>query len=187
LYDGFIFKLGANGRSILYSAYFGSNDLDVGNDVAVDENSNAYVVGTSFASSFPTTVGVFQETFAGGISDAFVAKITDDEGTTGTGGRVRAPRRVNFGRISMGATITKTFVVRNAGRQKLTGTINSVAAPYLIVEGGGPFALNRGQSVEVTVRFKPDQLGRTQRLLSISSTDNRRPTVNVTCDGRGRP
>ena len=64
----------------LYEVAFGANgpySTDEGNGIAVDDAGNAYVVGTTggLGTPFPTTPGAFQETFAGGLEDAFVVKI----------------------------------------------------------------------------------------------------------------
>src|SRR3989442_11110588 len=81
-------KLSADGKSLLYSTYFGSGGpalRDGANAVAVDSSDKAYVVGFSNSATFPTTVGVFQAVVAGPnpnpacgsqspCRDAFVAK-----------------------------------------------------------------------------------------------------------------
>jgi hypothetical protein len=54
-------------------------ERDQGTGIAVDSlpTPNAYVVGFTSSTNFPTTTGAFQTTFGGGTSDAFVAKITE--------------------------------------------------------------------------------------------------------------
>jgi CSLREA domain-containing protein len=63
--------------SLLYSTYLGGSAIDntqgaIG--IAVDSVGNAYVTGTTSSTDFPT-LHAFQGTFAGGESDAFVAKL----------------------------------------------------------------------------------------------------------------
>ena len=68
---------------LLYSTYLGGNDFDIGDDIAVDSDGNAYVVGTARSADFPTTPGAFQTTFRGAgmfLTDAFVTKL-NPEGT----------------------------------------------------------------------------------------------------------
>lgn len=63
--------------SLAYSTYLGGTVTDVIKDVALDALENAYVVGSTFSSNFPTTVGAL-DTSCGGcttFSDSFVAKI----------------------------------------------------------------------------------------------------------------
>jgi hypothetical protein len=58
-----------------YSTYLGGGGGDTGDAIAVDGAGNAYVTGETESFNFPTTVGAFQTSFAGGPSDAFVAKL----------------------------------------------------------------------------------------------------------------
>lgn len=55
-----------------YSTYLGGTSNDLGNGIAVDATGNAYVVGTTFSTNFPVSVGAFQTVGTG--YDAFVAK-----------------------------------------------------------------------------------------------------------------
>lgn len=94
------FKLGAYDRSralvidpvLTYATYLGGNNTDEANAVAVDEEGNAYIVGTTVSSNFPITPdssqssvnGVFQSRLAGFVTasyDAFVTKL-NPEGTS---------------------------------------------------------------------------------------------------------
>ena len=57
-----------------YSSYLGGNGDDQANGVAVDLFGNAYVVGYTSSTNFPTASAV-RGSFGGGTSDAFVAKL----------------------------------------------------------------------------------------------------------------
>ena len=73
----FVTKLNAAGTALLYSTYLGGSGGGVGLGVAVDQVGNAYVTGYTFGSGFPGTAGsIIQSMFGGGLTDAFVAKIT---------------------------------------------------------------------------------------------------------------
>jgi len=74
----FVTKLGPTGSSLVYSTYLGGSGEEEGNGIAIDSlpNPNAYVVGITNSTDFPTTAGAFQTTF-GGLEDAFVAQIID--------------------------------------------------------------------------------------------------------------
>ena len=80
---GFVTKLNPDGSQLIYSTFLsgtgGDNEVQ---GIAVDKMGNAYVSGFSNSSSFPTTLGAFQEEFQGianqGFGDAFVAKINPD-------------------------------------------------------------------------------------------------------------
>jgi len=80
-HDAFVSKLDPTGSLLIYSTYLGGIKTDSGNAIAVDTHDNAYVIGQTFSSNFPTTAGAFQPSFGGGgdgiMSDAFVAKIVN--------------------------------------------------------------------------------------------------------------
>jgi hypothetical protein len=86
--DAFITKLSAGGASILYSTYFGGDNLEYASAIAVDAAGSAYITGSAFYANVGTLpiVGGFQPNpgaggppFFGNI-DAFVAKVADDSG-----------------------------------------------------------------------------------------------------------
>jgi hypothetical protein len=88
----FVSKLSADGSTLLFSTYFGGEDLDGLGAMALDTEGNAYLTGYTRSVSFPTTAGAFQETFAGEIlgcetvfppvyyncEDVFVTKMATD-------------------------------------------------------------------------------------------------------------
>jgi uncharacterized repeat protein (TIGR01451 family) len=82
--DAFVTKLNASGSALVYSTYLGGpGDAvnvgdDFGNAIAVDSAGNAYVTGLTRSAAFPVTAGAFQQDFAGGAGDAFVAKLNAD-------------------------------------------------------------------------------------------------------------
>jgi Ca2+-binding RTX toxin-like protein len=72
--DAFVAKFDANGTRI-YSTYLGGSDSDLGTDIAVDSAENAYIVGFTSSTNFPTASPI-QEANAGGTYDAFVSKVS---------------------------------------------------------------------------------------------------------------
>lgn len=70
--DAFVTELSADGSSLVYSTFAGGGGADSGAGIAVDPAGNAYVVGTTSSSDFPTTNGAYQTGYAGGASDIFV-------------------------------------------------------------------------------------------------------------------
>jgi hypothetical protein len=83
--NAFVAKLNSSGSALLYSSYMGgrgSNLEDVGVAIKVDEAGYAYLTGST--ETFPDVisgtrfpiVNAFQPTHGGGVSDAFVVKLT---------------------------------------------------------------------------------------------------------------
>lgn len=73
-YDAFVTKLNASGSALVYSTFLGGFDLDDALGIAVDATGNAYVVGETGSTNFPTTSGAFSRTKSGEF-DAFLAKL----------------------------------------------------------------------------------------------------------------
>jgi len=72
--DAFVLELNPDGSSLAYSFYFGGNANDLGHGIALDAAGNAYIAGRTTSTNFPTA-DPLQPAFAGGPSDAFVAKV----------------------------------------------------------------------------------------------------------------
>jgi CSLREA domain-containing protein/uncharacterized repeat protein (TIGR01451 family) len=64
--------------TLVYSTYFGAQGA--GGNIALDGSGNMYILGTTGASTFPTTTGAYQTDYAGS-NDLFVAKL-NPTGTT---------------------------------------------------------------------------------------------------------
>ena len=76
-YDAFVTKISMSTSTLVFSTYLGGAGYDEGDDVAVDASGNVYVTGETRSAGFPTTSGVYQDTY-GGNSDAFVIKLNPD-------------------------------------------------------------------------------------------------------------
>ena len=80
--DAFVAVLNQAGNSLIYSTYYGETDTEEGNGIDVDQNGNAYLVGTSSSFGLPVP-NAAQDDNAGG-SDAFVARFNPNLSTTST-------------------------------------------------------------------------------------------------------
>jgi hypothetical protein len=60
--------------SVSYSTFLGGSADDTGAAIAVDPSGNAYVIGTTSSTDFPTTTGAFDRTLAT-APDIFVSKL----------------------------------------------------------------------------------------------------------------
>jgi hypothetical protein len=82
----FVTKINSTATAKIYSTYLNGSATGTsacaacGSSIAADAAGNAYVVGLTWETNFPTTVGAYQVTYGGGFHDAFVTKFS----STGT-------------------------------------------------------------------------------------------------------
>ncbi len=65
--DVFVTKLNPTGSALSYSTFLGGTAVDNGERIAVDAGGNAYALGFSSSTDFPTTPGAFDTTANGGF------------------------------------------------------------------------------------------------------------------------
>jgi hypothetical protein len=78
-YDAFVTAVNADASALLYSVYIGGKSKDYGYGIAVDSQTNVYVVGQTSSSDFEATnsalgIAAFQPKLSG-TNDAFITKI----------------------------------------------------------------------------------------------------------------
>ncbi|MCP4632406.1 MAG: hypothetical protein GY855_05730 [candidate division Zixibacteria bacterium] len=73
-FDIYVSKLNSFGNDIIYSTYLGGNNNENNFDLAVDGSGNAYTIGYTNSSNFPTEEA-YQATY-GGSGDAFISKLS---------------------------------------------------------------------------------------------------------------
>jgi len=76
-WDGFAFKLNAEGSDLVYSTYFGGWDYEGARTIAIDSQGNAYLGGDTTSDDFPTSSGAYDETY-NGERDGFLLKLNAD-------------------------------------------------------------------------------------------------------------
>ena len=103
--------------TLTYSTYLGGNDVDAGKGIAVDAAGNAYVVGITRSTNFPTA-NALQPTL-GGDGDAFVAKLNS------TGSSFVYSTYIGGGGDDVGTAIC----VDSAGNAYVTGETRSANFP----------------------------------------------------------
>lgn len=72
--DAYVFKLSADGSSLVFSTFLGGDQPDWGEGLALDAAGNIYVTGITYSTVFPTSATAFQKIYAGN-GDAFVVKL----------------------------------------------------------------------------------------------------------------
>ncbi len=118
--QAFVTKLNTNGAAWDYSTLLGGNDgADTGEGVAVDAAGNAYVVGHTLASNFPTTPGALRRT---GPRDAFVTKLAVSADLALTLNDLPDPVQVN-------GTLTYTLAVTNNGPDRAANVVVTDTLP----------------------------------------------------------
>jgi len=112
--DVFLFKLNPSGSALIYSTYLGGINSDVAHDVAVNRLSGeAYVVGQTFSSDFPNTIGAFKTVF--NVGEGFVTKF-NAQGSA-----------LSYSTFLASSTVVNDLLVDTNGNAYLTGqTISSV-------------------------------------------------------------
>jgi photosystem II stability/assembly factor-like uncharacterized protein len=80
--DAFVAKLNPSGTALIYSTYLGGDNQEEASKIAVDSSGNAYVIGSSGSTDFPTTPGSLQPAKTT-LFGNFVAKISAGGDTLG--------------------------------------------------------------------------------------------------------
>ncbi len=83
--DAWVTKFAPNGQSILYSTYLGADDDDQAKSIVADNNGNAYVLGITRSTNFPTLNAMQNSLGTGGVCyigstvrycyDSFITKL----------------------------------------------------------------------------------------------------------------
>jgi|GEM_PF-550080 len=71
--DGFVARLSSDCSELLYSTYLGGSSDETATDVALDNQGDIYVVGSTMSADFPVTARVVQRAL-NGVENAFITK-----------------------------------------------------------------------------------------------------------------
>ncbi len=74
VFDGFIAKFNPSGTALIYSTYLGGNGSEACYGLAVDAQGQVYLTSNTSSANFPVAGGLPQ-TYGGGASDVYVAKL----------------------------------------------------------------------------------------------------------------
>ncbi|MCX6832370.1 MAG: SBBP repeat-containing protein, partial [candidate division Zixibacteria bacterium] len=106
------------GNSLIYSTYLGGGDSDYGYGIAVDGSGNAYLMGRTYSSNFPT-LNPYQ-TYQGN-GDVFVTKLSS------TGNSLISSTYLGGG----GGDVGRGIAIDASGNAYVTGYTNSSNFPTL--------------------------------------------------------
>ena len=122
-----------------YSSYLGGDTLDEGNGIAVDSSGNAYVVGVTQSTNFPTTTNAISTSLLNVNGSAFLTEI-DTNATTGPasevystyfGGTNGAGNASLFGDAAFGVTIdtsSNAYIVGTTTSTNFPATAHPVSS-----------------------------------------------------------
>lgn len=86
------------------------------------------------------------------------------------------PTTFNFGSVKVGSSASQVFTLSCTGGT-ISGTVDSYGPGFAITNGGGAYALNDGQSLQVTVQFTPAVTGAANGQLQATGGGN--PVANL--------
>jgi len=179
-YDCIFTIVSPDGKSLLYSTYFGGTAVDAAFVMAVDSTGNAYMIGRTYSTNFPVTPGAFQAT-QNGVTNAIVFKFSP--------GDQAWPLALNFGGEALNTTSTPlTATLTNSEPASLninsigiTGTNPSDFAQTATTCGS---SLAAGSSCTVTLTFTPSAAGARSAVLGFNDSSLNSPQ-NVALTGTG--
>lgn len=96
-----------------------------------------------------------------------------------------APEEVDFGKVGLGTTATRSISVRNRGRaplQILDWTIEGLDEDMTVLVKGGR-AIREGRTAEVVLRFTPKEIGAVERTLVLETDDPERAEIAIPVRG----
>lgn len=74
--DGVIAKFNYDLSDLIWCTYFGGDSSEAIYSMALDNEQNIYICGGTNSRTLPTTLGVVQPSYGGGVTDGFIAKIS---------------------------------------------------------------------------------------------------------------
>ncbi len=131
--NAFVAKLNAGGGSLAYSTYLGGSGSDNGNGIGVDSNGNAYVVGFTSSTDFPTqfplqaSLAGTNNAFVTGINSAGTAWIYSTYlGGNGTDSGTAIAVDPSGDAFVTGYTNSTNFPTQNAFQSTLTNNLDDI-------------------------------------------------------------
>jgi hypothetical protein len=146
--DSFVTQIKSDFSQYNYSTYLGGSSFDDANQIVVDSSGNAYVVGITSSTDFPTTASAFQKTLGGtGASNAYVTKLNPAGsafvystyvGGTGTDNGLNIALDGSGNAYITGSTTSSDFPKTSGAPQATLGGGKDAFVTELKADGTGP-------------------------------------------------
>lgn len=188
--------------SMVYSTYLGGIGGDWGYGMALDSAGNAYLVGETQSTNFPT-MNPFQASHAGGTADVFVTKIAEVS-------NLAVSKTDSPDPLFAGSPLTYTVMMTNNGPDRATGVtltdtlpggvtfVSAISTQSSCTEAAGVVTctignMGNGATVTVTIVVTPTTPGVISNTATVSSPTSdpnaannsatEQTTVNATSGG----
>ena len=123
--DGFVARLSADGKTLVYGTFLGGSKIDSPTDIAADTAGQVTVTGNTASDDFPASAGAFDPSFNGSGSICWATgTMPSSPGSAASGGLVYS--------TYLGGTrgdACYAVAVDSAGRATVTGLTNSSDFP----------------------------------------------------------
>lgn len=181
-------QLDVRTKQVLWSSQLGGMRNDRASGHLFVPPSTVWVAGTTQSTNFPlmqpsSELGPGQLDGSGAPEgDGFLTSISLDTGETRGRLEVDAPRAVvRLPRAGLKAV--HRFRLKNTGAGQLSGTVADPVKPYSVLSGGGNFVIEPGAERELVVGFSPEDPGRFDLFLPITTNDPRLSVRFVEIEG----
>src|SRR5208337_2795463 len=186
--DAFITEVNPQGTALVYSTYLGGSGANWGNAIALDSNTNAYVVGTTTSSNFPAIALAYQNAPGNttGLGQAFVSMLEH----AAAAGVALTPQTLAFGPVQLNtpSKVTSldqpaTVTLMNAGTVPLQVTSITTTGDFAETDNcgwsaSGPGTIpGGGGTCTINVTFTPTVLVQETELLAINDNATGSPHV----------
>ncbi len=160
-FDGFAAELNAAGSSQLYATYLGGSGSDSANGIALDSADNAYVVGTTGSSNYPTTTGAYQTSLGGLSTNAFVTKLNSTATTLVYSTYVGSGTATTTGAGIALDLSDQAYITGTIGSHVLVDTLNAAGSTLVYSTTLSGNNTDVGTAIAVTVSGQATVVGTT--------------------------
>ena len=151
--DVLLVEINPAGTAQTFATFIGGTFDDEPGGIAVDNQGNIYVTGSTNSNDFPTTEGAFQ-TVSGGNTDGFIAKI----GPTSLPALSLSPNSLQFPSIPVNSMDQETILLRNMGSAPLSISSMTVSGDFAETDNCGG-SVPAAASCTILITFTPTAQG----------------------------